>query len=153
MSTAKKTTYHEVNYGQRCVVTAEGLLFSTSRLVHLAQHGYQVASRLGVSTHGIWATDNEKYGNQIMLILSNADRAIRRVRNGSSRVRSTNNQGNRTAYDVRLSTTDSIGVSVSPGPTGNNITRWTQYGRLVVDGAVNINGVAVLPVVTFFPVV
>ena len=154
MSTPKVTTYYQVNInGSPGFVTQERLYFSASRIVHCHMHQFQLQFRYGVSDHGIWGQDNEKYGNQTMYILSYADRAIRRIRNNSSKIRNVLHQGNRTVYNIKLSTTDNIGRSVGPNLTGQGVrTAWVDTARIVLEAPFLHNGVNLTPVITFFPV-
>ncbi|MCD9185691.1 MAG: hypothetical protein LUM44_04615 [Pyrinomonadaceae bacterium] len=153
MAGAQKTDYQNVKIGnENGVLTTEGLFFSLTRLNHVHTHQIQLQSRVN-TPHGIWATNNATYGNQMMLILSYADRAIRRVRRNSSKVVNTVVQGNgRTAYDVKLISAGSIGTSCTRNQHGGTHTVFADHARLVVEAAINYNGNNVIPVVTFFPI-
>jgi len=153
MAGAKKTDYQKVKIGgEDGVLTTEGLFFSLTRLSHVHMHQFQLQSRVN-TPHGIWANDDGTYGNQMMLILSYADRAIRRVRRNSNKVINTVVQGNgRTAYDVKLVSSGSIGTSSTKNQHGGTHAVFADHARLVVEAAINYNGSNVLPVVTFFPI-
>lgn len=150
---AVKTTYEIVKInGEKAVITAENLLFTMTRLTHVNTHQYQLESRVG-TPHGIWANDDGTYGNQMMLILSYADRAIRRVRRNGTTLLNTAVQNNgRTAYDVKLISNGSIGTSSVQNQFGGTHVKFTDQARLVVEPAVQYGNRNIIPVVTFFPI-
>lgn len=153
MGRARKTDYQNVKIGGvDGVITTEGLYFSLSRLSHVHTHQIQLESRVN-TPHGIWANDDGTYGNQMMLILSYADRAIRRIRKNSSKVKNTVVQANgRTAYDVKLISSGSIGTSTTKNQHGGTHSVFADQARLVVEAVINYKGNNVIPVVTFFPI-
>jgi hypothetical protein len=136
--------------------TAEGLFISAARLVHLSRHEYDQDR----PEHGVWEIDNDEkpvYGNLMMKILSCAERAWKRAKNNSGRVRSDTVQNGRRVMDVQVSSTDSVGRAVTVKILGNGMKQtsmaWVNTVRLVLDPqATTAAGTQVRPVVTCFPV-